>query len=118
MILTFFVQSFTTPVFSTSNEPYSRAVQINGHGPHGSFVQTGQLALANETLPGTILSRNDNGWHNTTTDVFTFTGFLDGPDICRMCHSECDFGCIGLCLKSRAQTVCLADNSHYNFVSD
>ena len=79
-----------------SAEPGPRSVQIN---EQGSFVQTGELELSNEILPYSILSGTDIGSYNTTTGVFSFTGFLVGFNICRVCHSECKFGCVGQCLQ-------------------
>lgn len=68
-------------------------MQIN---EHRSFVQTGELELPDHSLPLSILARSDIGTHNQTTGVFTFIGFLVGDSICRVCHPECKFGCVGV----------------------
>ena len=63
---------------------------------HGTVLKIGQLSVAGYSLPSSLLSRTDLGVHNTTEDLFKFIGFMDGEKICRICHSECKYGCVGV----------------------
>ena len=84
---------FTVRIFRCSEKlTHNSQVQINAAG---TVIQTGQLEVANYSLPASILGSNI-GTHDTAVGFFKFIGFMDGDSICRVCHPECKYGCVGV----------------------
>lgn len=65
----------------------------------------GELPLTELDLKGDFTVRTGE----ITVEGQTYKGFMDGERICRLCHEECAFGCVGITNKDCINTDMVND---------